>query len=326
MLVRSLGGTLFLLQATVRAVLSRGLTRIVVTTVPPMSPISGAALAMARSAGVIYWIMDLNPDQLLALGVVGRNSPVVRVLEWFHRALLRRAAAVIVCDGYMSARVRASFDPGDRLHVVNPWAPDECLVPLPHSSNPFRSTHRFGTRRVIMYSGNHALTNPLSTLLSAAERLVDDPRLMFVFIGGGAGKIEVEGRGLPNVLSLPYQPLHEIQYSLSAADVHVVTIGPGMVGIVHPCKIYGAMAVGRPILSFGPDPSHVADIVRQGIGWQFEHGDVEGAVAALRTIAALPSETLAAMGTRAQAILNDHFDGKRSRARVCDIVETSIRP
>ena len=111
MLVRSLGGISFLLQATFRALFARGVTHIVVTTVPPMSPFSGAVLAMARSAGVIYWIMDLNPDQLLELGVVRRESAVIRVLDWFHRTLLRRAAAVIVCDHYMAARVRARFDP-----------------------------------------------------------------------------------------------------------------------------------------------------------------------------------------------------------------------
>lgn len=326
MLVRSLGGISFLLQATFRALFARRVSRIVVTTVPPMSPFCGAVLAMARSAGVIYWIMDLNPDQLLELGVVRRESAVIRVLDWFHRTLLRRAAAVIVCDHYMAARVRARLDPEHRLHVVSPWAPDECFGPMLGDRNPFRAAHAFGTRRVIMYSGNHALTNPLSTLLLAAERLSEDPRLIFVFVGGGAGKAEVEGRRLPNVLSLPYQPLDQIQYSLSAADVHVVTIGPGMVGIVHPCKIYGAMAVGRPILSFGPDRSHVADIVRQGIGWHFEHGDVEGAVAALRAIASLPSEALDAMGTRAQAILNEQFDSRTSRAHVCDIIETSERP
>jgi hypothetical protein len=81
------------------------------------------------------------------------------------------------------------------------------------------------------------------------------------------------------------------------------------------------MAVGRPILSFGPQRSHVGDIVRQGIGWHLEHGDVDGAVAALRTIAELPPETLDAMGTQAQALLHERFDSRASRARVCEIIE-----
>jgi glycosyltransferase involved in cell wall biosynthesis len=274
---------------------------------------------------VIYWIMDLNPDQLVALGVIRRKSPLIYGLDWFHRTLLRRAAAVVVCDEYMAERVRATFDPKDRLHVIHPWALDQSLEPVSRDTNPFRAAHKLASRRVIMYSGNHAITNPLSTLLAAAERLSDDPRLLFLFVGGGAGKAEVETRGLPNVVSLPYQPVGEIRYSLSAADVHVVTIGPGMVGIVHPCKIYGAMAVGRPILSFGPKQSHIGNIVRQGIGWHFEHGDVDGAVEALRMISAAPSEMLEAMGTRARAILLEQFDSRTSRNRVCDVVETSSR-
>lgn len=65
-------------------------------------------------------------------------------------------------------------------------------------------------------------------------------------IGGGNGKKEVDDKiaaGARNILSLPYQPLEEIKFSLSAADVHVVSMGDDMVGIVHPCKVYGAMTV-----------------------------------------------------------------------------------
>ena len=322
MSVRLAGGLSFILQATLRALFTRGLGRVVVTTVPVMSPVAGAALALTLRAGVIYWIMDLNPDQLVALDVVRPDSLVARMLDWCNVALLRRATAVIVCDQYMAKRVRDKFDPGDRLHVATPWAHDQHLASIPRDENPFRRAHVAEGRRVVMYSGNHALTNPLATLLDAAAGLVDDPRLMFLFIGGGAGKKDVESRRLPNVVSLPYQPLEQIKYSLSAADVHVVTIGSAVVGIVHPCKIYGAMAVGRPILAFGPRQSHVGDIVSQGIGWHLEHGDVEGTVAALRLIAELPSETLDGMGTRGQMLLHERNDSRSSRSRVCDIIET----
>jgi glycosyltransferase involved in cell wall biosynthesis len=323
MLVRLAGGLSFILQATVRALFTRGVSRVVVTTVPVMSPVAGAALAPMRRFKVVYWIMDLNPDQLVALGVIKRGSLLVRALDWCNVVLLRHAAAVIVCDEYMAKRVRHKLDPGDRLHVVAPWAHDRHLEPVAHDENPFRAAHAADGRRVVMYSGNHALTNPLGTLLAAAEGLVDDPRLMFLFVGGGTGKQEVERRRLPNVLSLPYQPIEKIKYSLSAADVHVVTIGSSVVGIVHPCKIYGAMAVGRPILAFGPRQSHVGDIVSQGLGWRLEHGDVDGTVATLRLIAELPADALAAMGRRAQILLRERFDSRSSRARICDIIERS---
>ena len=118
-----------------------------------------------------------------------------------------------------------------------------------------------------MYSGNHSPSNPLDTLLEAALAFRDDPDIRFLFVGGGIGKRRVEEfireHGLTNALSLPYQPLSELRHSLSAADVHVVSLGEPMVGIIHPCKVYGAMAVARPVLYFGPSPSHVADLLER---------------------------------------------------------------
>ena len=110
-----------------------------------------------------------------------------------------------------------------------------------------------------MHSGNHSLVHPLDTLLDAAEELRNDNRFIFAFIGGGKGKGVVDGRirkldaqfgkNGHNIISLPYQPLEKIRYSLSAADLHIVSLGNNMSGIVHPCKIYGALRLRKPILA-----------------------------------------------------------------------------
>ena len=99
---------------------------------------------------------------------------------------------------------------------------------------------------------------------------------------GGIGKKAVEqfirDHALTNAMSLPYQPMSDLRYSLGAADVHVVSLGSNMVGVIHPCKVYGAMAVGRPVLFLGPKPSHIADLLdRHPFGLQVAHGDVSGA-------------------------------------------------
>ncbi len=121
----------------------------------------------------------------------------------------------------------------------------------------------------------------------SADRLREDDRFRFLFVGGGLGKKDVEAfikeKSLTNTISLPYQPIESLRYSLSAADVHAVTLGDGMVGIIHPCKVYGSMAVARPILFNGPRPSHVSDLLDEhGFGRHAAHGDVDGTVAALR--------------------------------------------
>ena len=150
---------------------------------------------------------------------------------------------------------------------------------------------------------------------------------MFVFIGGGAGKAAVEARiaeGMKNLRSLPFQPLESLRLSLGAADLHVVSMGDEVVGIVHPCKIYGAMAVGRPILFFGPDRSHGGEIIHDhDIGWKVSHGDVDAAVKAISAAAAMATADLARLGDNAAVAVAANFDPNRLWDRVCDIIEKS---
>ena len=177
-----------------------------------------------------------------------------------------------------------------------------------------------------MYSGNHSPSNPLTTLLRAAVELKDDPDLRFLFVGGGSGKKEVEQfigeHNLTNVLSLPYQPLSELGNSLSAADVHVVSLGEAMVGIIHPCKIYGAMAVGRPILYLGPRPSHISDLLdRHPIGWHVPHGDVSAAVETVLQLKSSSRGQLQRTGSTARQVLDQTLSQRTLSRQLCDALE-----
>jgi glycosyltransferase involved in cell wall biosynthesis len=143
-----------------------------------------------------------------------------------------------------------------------------------------------------------------------------------MFIGGGIGKREIDDAAGGNIVSLPYQPRGELRNSLSAADVHIVTVGDAVPGIVHPSKVYGAMAVGRPILLVGPPENHVADIMSEhDIGWHVQHGDVDEAVRVLRQIASMPRAELEAKGQRAYDAIVARGGRKAAVARVADIME-----
>jgi glycosyltransferase involved in cell wall biosynthesis len=168
-------------------------------------------------------------------------------------------------------------------------------------------------------------------LLQAALRFRDDDTIRFAFVGGGGGKKAVNdhiaAHGLTNCLSLPYQPLADLRYSLSAADLHVVSLGDEMVGIIHPCKVYGSMAVGRPVLFLGPTPSHVSDLLdNHRIGWHVAHGDVDGCVSAIRAAQAATIEERAAMGTRGQAALSQNLSEATLCGRLADQVQALMGP
>jgi hypothetical protein len=322
MLIRVLAGLSFALRATWAGLRLGRVDGVLVSTSPPLGQIAAVLVSTVRRAPLTLWVMDLNPDQMVALKVLPPGHPVVRAFEWLNRRILARARAVVVLDRFMAARVTAKLDVAAKLVVLPPWPHEDHLEPRPKEDNPFRREHGLGGRFVVMYSGNHGPSNPLATALEAAVRLRDDPRFVFVFVGGGIGKAAVEAVAGPTILSLPYEPLDRIRYSLSAADVHLVTLGNEVVGIVHPCKVYGAMAVARPVLLIGPEPSHVADLLARGsMGWRIAHGDVDGLVRLLRTLAEQPPAALAEAGRRARDLLEGGLSKGVLCRELCDVIE-----
>jgi glycosyltransferase involved in cell wall biosynthesis len=313
------------MQVIVRSVSLGQIDAVLVSTVPPMASLAALVIGWMRGAAIKFWVMDVNPDQAVALGFLSPDSLPVHLLDWLNRRTLARATDVVVLDRFMAKRINAKYDVHDKLSIIPPWPLDDHLEPVAHSENPFRAAHSLEGKFVVMYSGNHGPSNPLATILEAAARLRGDPRLLFMFIGGGIGKREVEAAGLPNVRSLPYQPLATLRYSLSAADVHLVTLGNDVVGIVHPCKVYGAMAVARPILLLGPEESHLGDLLgHESIGWAIPHGDVDGVVRLLTTILELPTEERVTRGRQARAMIDAQLSKAMLCGRLCDVLERGL--
>jgi hypothetical protein len=98
-----------------------------------------------------------------------------------------------------------------------------------------------------------------------------------------------------------------------------------MVGIIHPCKIYGAMAARRPILFLGPKPSHISDLLdHHDIGIHIPHGDVPAAVAAIRRLREMPATQLQSMGQTAQTVLEQSLSQSLLCGQFCDFVEKTM--
>ncbi len=329
LLIRIVGTASFLIQCFFIGLFTRRLGGIFFSTSPPMIGFTACSLGILRRVPVAYWAMDLNPDQLIVMGKIKAHSLRARLLEAVNRFILRRSAVIFALDRFMAERLKKRGDFAAKIKVDPPWPHDSVIEPLEHRDNPFRIHHQLEGKFVIMYSGNHSPANPLKTVLDAAVELREDASLRFVFVGGGLGKKEVASyiaqHQLTNVLALPYQPLAELKYSLSAADIHLVSLGDNMVGIIHPCKIYGAMAVGRPILFLGPQPSHISDILQhEQIGWHIAHGNVAAAVEVIKTIRNTPQAELARMGRKAQRLLKETLSQDILCGRFCDELERGL--
>jgi len=328
--VRLAAQSLFVMQAMFLILWMGSVTRILVSTSPPFAGFCGAMLSAFRGVPFTWWVMDINPDQLIRIGKASPRSILVRLFNWMNTQSLGRASDVIVLDDVMKeVMLRKARQPVE-MHVIPPWAGTDCDDPPKIGSNPLRVDLNVDEQIVIMYSGNHAITSPLTTLLHAIRSNGPLHGLAFVFVGGGYGKADVDSLikefpGLP-VHSLPYQPREALQQTLAAADVHVVSLADHAIGVVHPCKIYGAMAAARPILAIASADSFIGEIVEgNAIGWRVSQGDVDGLLAALRTIQQSGRSNLRDLGKRARQTFIQKFARNRGIAAVCDVIERRLR-
>ena len=141
----------------------------------------------------------------------------------------------------------------------------------------------------------------------------------FQFIGGGRRRTwleaEVKQRGLHNCSFHDYVSEGELNQSLNAADVCLVTVARGFEGLLVPSKLYGIMAVGKPLLYYGAPEGDVPALVkRHDLGWVIVQGDADGLARALREAAADP-QLRARLGTNARRAFEAHYDRPLATAR-----------
>lgn len=349
--LRVLAAVLFILQTIWHGLFVRGLSgprgrsgAILVSTSPPMCIVAAMVIRALRFGRVPikFWVMDINPDQLISLGKIKADSMPARLMNLFNRMILKRSSDVVVLDKFMARTMNDKLDITPKLAVLPPWPHEDSVEPVAHADNTFRRDHKLDGKRAFMYSGNHGWALPLETFLKAAVKFKDDRRAAFLFIGDGARKKEVEAtireQALSNMASLPYQPLSVLRFSLSAADAHLVSVGNESVGTIHPCKIYGAMAVSRPIILLAPNPCHVSDLVsgergqedfapehRMAIGWHIPHGDVGAAERVIREILDAPADRLERMGARARHVVQKGLSKATLCGAFCDVMERGLR-
>jgi glycosyltransferase involved in cell wall biosynthesis len=165
---------------------------------------------------------------------------------------------------------------------------------------------------LVMYSGNMGLTQRLEAVLGAAELLRDHPQVQFALVGDGAMRSGLERtvaqRRLLNVQFYGYQPRRLLAHSLSAADLQIVFMAPGLQACLMPSKTYSVLAAGVPILAMADETSELAWMVdSEDVGVVCNSHEPTELVRAILDLAK-DCSALAAGGCRARKLAVARFD------------------
>jgi glycosyltransferase involved in cell wall biosynthesis len=123
------------------------------------------------------------------------------------------------------------------------------------------------------------------------------------------------------VTLLDYLRLDELPLSLTAADAHLITLEPGLAGLLAPSKLYGVLAAGRPVAWVGPAEGRVPELIRDhGIGIEARNGDARGLADGLRRLRDQPAAR-EEMGRRARGLHEARFSRQSALARHVELLE-----
>ena len=276
-------------------------------TNPPFGGLLGAALARLRRARLVVTFQDVHPDVGQISGRL-TSRPVVWALARVRDFFLRRADRVVAISEPMRRRLIERGGAPERVSVIGNWIDAEEISPQSRD-NPWASEHGLVGRFTLMHAGNVGLLQDLETFVEAAALV---PDALYVIVGEGANiRPLVERAGnkrLANVRFLPRQPRASLGLLLASADAHLVSLMPGLAGLMEPSKLFGVLAAARPVLAAMEPGSQAAEVVElSGCGLLSEPGDPSSLAAAVRRLAALPEAEREEMGRRGRAYCEQHF-------------------
>ena len=299
---------------------------LVAKTDPPLVSLVAMAAARRKGAILINWLQDLYPEIAVQLGVPYIRGPVAAALAALRNRSLRAAAANVVVGQLMAKKVEVLGVPSVRIHTISNWCNDLEIQPLPGTENPLRQAWGLQRKFVFCYSGNLGRVHEFETVLAAAELLRDDPRFVFLMIGGGNQFDELQSAAKARALAgsfrfMPYQERKSLAHSLGVCDAHWLSLKPILEGLIVPSKFYGIAAAGKPIVVIGAKDGELARLVREHCcGLVIEPADAHALVGALLRLASDPS-AVAEIGMRARKMLDARFSRQQALARWCGLLD-----
>jgi glycosyltransferase involved in cell wall biosynthesis len=255
----------YLSSALLRGVRGRRPDVVLCMTDPPI--VANVALLVARRyrAPLVVISQDVFPEIAVQLKRL-ENPVLMNLLRGLVGIYLRRADRIVAIGETMRTRLEEKGAPPDRLRVIPNWVDTARLGPL-EKANPWARNSRLDEKFVVMHSGNVGHAQDLDSLVRAATFLRDLDDLTIMIIGTGARHAELVGLAellqADQVRFLYYQSRGVLPQSLSAADVHVVGLAPGLAGYVVPSRLYGILAVARPVIVAADPDSETAQVVER---------------------------------------------------------------
>lgn len=261
-----------------------------------------------KRAPIAFWVLDLWPQSLEAVGAV-RSKFFLGLVDRLVRLIYHQCDAVLAQSKSFIGAISRQIDDPARIMYFPSWA-----EPAP-ALNTVRFAPEVVERRDlfnIVFAGNVGEAQDFSAVLAAAEALRNDS-IRWIIVGDGRKSIwlaqEVVRRGLEEQVLLAGRfDLDRMPSFFRHADALLVSLRDEPIfALTIPGKVQSYLMAGRPILAMLNGEG--ARVVREsGAGLAVSSGNSSGLVDAVRTMLALSPDERGEMAKAGERYAKANFD------------------
>jgi len=311
------------------AVLFCGLVKdvdVVVSTSPQFfCGLAGFFVSRLRRAKWVLEIRDLWPESIIAVNAV-RQKQIIQILEGIETFMYRRSDHVVPVTNAFKRHIMARGVAAEKITVITNGADLESFKPLPRN-NAVSEEYGLHDKFVASFIGTHGMAHGLMTVLRAADRLRGNDKIVFMLVGDGAEKenLELKAREmkLDNVIMVGQQPKAMMAGFLAASDVCMVLLRKDdLFKTVIPSKIFETMAMERPII-MGVEGESLEIVEKAGCGLGIEPGNENELVEAVLKLSA-DRELLERLGKSGRQFVVENYDREKLAVSYLQVLERFV--
>lgn len=256
-----------------------------------------AALRAAKRAPLAFWVLDLWPETLHAIGVV-KSPTILAAVGKLVSFVYKRCDLILAQSRAFIPNIAKYAGPSARVEYFPSWA--ESVYDMAEVA-PAAEIQGGSPTFTVMFAGNVGAAQDFPAILAAAEKLKDNAAIRWVIVGDGrlSGWLaeQVAARGLSHCFILLGRfPVERMSSFFKHADALLVSLKDEPIfSMTIPGKLQSYLAAGIPLLAMLNGEG--ADVVKRAhAGVTCDAGDHEGLANAVLAMAAMTPAERSMMG------------------------------
>ena len=235
-------------------------------TTPPFLPFIGFFLKKIRHQKYVVIVYDIHPDITIKINYT-KEGVFTKIWEYTNNLVYNNAEKIIVLGECMSNVMQQKLTKNhEKIKIIQNWEDGDFIKPMLKTQNRFSIENNLLEKFVVIYSGNMGVNHNLEIVINAANYLKDS-EIYFLFFGEGSQKNilmkKSEELKLQNVKFFDFQPWSNLPYTMTCGDVIIVSQETGTEGLCVSCKIYTALAAGKPIIAIIGENSEISNVIKK---------------------------------------------------------------